>query len=38
MGKMEARVSIVNLFDHTYLVRNGANQHGPRRALYGRIK
>ncbi len=44
MGKMEARVSIVDLFDHSYPVRNGtgigvfANQYGPRRALYGGIK
>ncbi len=44
VGKMEARIAVVNLFDHTYLVRNGtgigvfANQYGPRRALYGGIK
>jgi len=44
VGKLEARISIVNLFDRTYLVRNGtgigvfANQYGPRRALYGGIK
>jgi outer membrane receptor protein involved in Fe transport len=41
VGKMEARLAVVNLFDHTYLVRNGtgigvfANQYGPRRAIYG---
>ncbi|MGA7870971.1 MAG: TonB-dependent receptor [Candidatus Binatus sp.] len=43
-GVLEFRGAIVNLFDHTYLVRNGtgigvfANQYGPRRALYGGIK
>ncbi len=44
VGKMEARVSIVNLNDRTYAIRNGtgigvfAAQYGPRRALYGSIK
>jgi outer membrane receptor protein involved in Fe transport len=43
-GAIELRGAVVNLFDHTYLVRNGtgigvfANQYGPRRALYGGIK
>ena len=43
-GVLEFRGAIVNLADHTYLVRNGtgvgvfANQFGPRRALYGGIK
>ena len=43
-GVLEFRGAIVNLADHTYLVRNGtgigvfANQYGPRRALYGGIK
>ncbi len=43
-GVLEFRTAIVNLADHTYLVRNGtgigvfANQYGPRRALYGGIK
>ncbi|MGD1028092.1 MAG: TonB-dependent receptor [Candidatus Binatus soli] len=43
-GVLEFRTAIVNLADHTYLVRNGtgvgvfADQYGPRRALYGGIK
>ncbi len=43
-GALEFRTAIVNLADHTYLVRNGtgigvfADQYGPRRALYGGIK
>jgi outer membrane receptor protein involved in Fe transport len=43
-GVLEFRGAVVNLFDHTYLVRNGtgigvfADQYGPRRALYGGIK
>ena len=43
-GVLEFRGAIVNLADHTYLVRNGtgvgvfANQFGPRRAVYGGIK
>jgi outer membrane receptor protein involved in Fe transport len=43
-GVLEFRGAIVNLADHTYLVRNGtgigvfADQFGPRRALYGGIK
>jgi len=43
-GALEFRGAIVNLADHTYLVRNGtgigvfADQYGPRRALYGGIK
>jgi len=43
-GVLEFRTAIVNLADHTYLVRNGtgigvfADQYGPRRALYGWIK
>ena len=44
VGPIEVRGAVVNLFDHTYLVRNGsgigvfAAQYGPRRALYGGIK
>jgi len=43
-GALEFRTAIVNLADHTYLVRNGtgigvfADQYGPRRALCGGIK
>ena len=43
-GTLEFRGAVVNLFDRTYLVRNGtgigvfADQYGPRRALYGGIK
>src|SRR5271156_990598 len=43
-GVLEFRGAIVNLADHTYLVRNGtgigvfADQYGPRRAIYGGIK
>ena len=41
---LEFRGAVVNLADHTYLVRNGtgigvfADQYGPRRAFYGGIK
>jgi outer membrane cobalamin receptor len=40
IGDVEGRISIVNLFDHVYLIRNGSGigvfspQYGPRRALY----
>ena len=40
MGKMEGRISITNLFDHVYLIRQGSGigvfspQYGPQRALY----
>lgn len=40
LGDVEGRVSVVNLFDHVYLIRQGsgvgvfAPQYGPRRALY----
>ncbi len=43
IGKVEARVAIVNLFDHSYLIRNGTGigvfspQYGPRRAVFGGI-
>jgi len=40
LGHVEGRLSIVNLFDHIYLIRQGSGigvsspQYGPRRALY----
>lgn len=40
LGNLEGRVSIVNLFDHVYLIRQGSGigvfspQYGARRALY----
>ena len=40
LGNVEGRLSIVNLFDHVYLIRQGSGigvfspQYGPRRALY----
>ncbi len=40
LGDVEGRVSVVNLFDHVYLIRQGsgvgvfAPQYGPRRAVY----
>ena len=40
LGNIEGRLSIVNLFDHVYLIRQGSGigvfspQYGPRRALY----
>jgi outer membrane receptor protein involved in Fe transport len=40
LGDLEARLSVVNLFDHVYLIRHGSGigvfspQYGPRRALY----
>jgi outer membrane receptor protein involved in Fe transport len=43
-GKMEARVAVTNLFDHTYQIRNGtgigvfAAQYGERRAVFGGLK
>jgi outer membrane receptor protein involved in Fe transport len=44
VGPLEARVAVVNLFDHTYQIRNGtgigvfAAQYGERRAVYGGLK
>ena len=44
MGAMEARLTVVNLNDHIYQIRNGtgigvfAAQYGPRRAFYGGVK
>ncbi len=43
-GAIELRAVVVNMADHTYLIRDGsgigvfANQYGPRRAFYGGIK
>jgi hypothetical protein len=39
LGTLEGRLSVVNLFDHVYLIRQGSGigvfspQYGPRRAL-----
>jgi outer membrane receptor protein involved in Fe transport len=44
LGAMQARVSLINLFDRTYQIRNGsgigvfAPQYGPRRAFYAGLK
>lgn len=44
VGPLEARLAVVNLFDHTYQIRNGtgigvfAAQYGERRAVYGGLK
>jgi len=44
IGNVEARVNMLNVFDHTYQIRNGTGigvfspAYGPRRALYGAIK
>jgi outer membrane receptor protein involved in Fe transport len=44
VGHMEARFTVINLFDHSYAIRNGsgigvfAPQYGPRRAFYGGIR
>lgn len=44
IGPMEARLAVVNLFDHTYQIRNGtgigvgAAQYGERRAIYAGLK
>ena len=43
-GAVEGRVSVINLFDHSYQIRNGTGigvfspQYGTRRALYGGVK
>jgi hypothetical protein len=40
LGDVEGRISVVNLFDHVYRIRQGSGigvfspQYGPRRALY----
>jgi outer membrane receptor protein involved in Fe transport len=44
IGPLEARIAAVNLFDHTYQIRNGtgigvgAAQYGERRAVYAGLK
>jgi outer membrane receptor protein involved in Fe transport len=44
LGNVEARVSVINVFDHSYQIRNGSGigvfspSYGPRRTLYGGIK
>jgi outer membrane receptor protein involved in Fe transport len=44
VGDMQARISVLNLFDRTYEIRSGsgigvfAPQYGPRRALYAGLK
>jgi hypothetical protein len=44
IGPLQARIAAVNLFDHTYQIRNGtgigvgAAQYGERRAVYAGLK
>lgn len=44
LGDVEARISVLNVFDHVYLIRQGSGigvfspQYGPRRALYGALR
>ncbi len=44
IGEAELRLSVINLFDHSYQIRNGTGigvespSYGPRRALYGGIR
>jgi outer membrane receptor protein involved in Fe transport len=44
LGTVEGRLSVINLFDHSYQIRNGSGigvfspQYGPRRAVYGGLK
>jgi outer membrane receptor protein involved in Fe transport len=44
IGNVEGRVSMINVFDHTYQIRNGSGigvfspTYGPRRTLYAGIK
>jgi len=44
LGPIEGRGSVINLFDHSYQIRNGTGigvfspQYGPRRAIYGGLK
>jgi hypothetical protein len=44
LGEAECRLSLVNVFDHIYQIRNGSGigvfspAYGPRRALYGGIR
>ncbi len=43
-GEVEGRLSVINLFDHSYEIRNGTGigvfspQYGPRRAVYAGLK
>src|SRR5271170_1752032 len=44
VGSVEGRVSLINVFDHTYQIRNGSGigvfspTYGPRRTLYAGLK
>jgi outer membrane receptor protein involved in Fe transport len=44
VGTVEARISMINVFDHTYQIRNGSGigvfspSYGPRRTLYAGVK
>jgi outer membrane receptor protein involved in Fe transport len=44
IGSVEGRVSLINVFDHTYQIRNGSGigvfspTYGPRRTLYAGLK
>jgi len=44
IGNVEGRISMINVFDHTYQIRNGSGigvfspTYGPRRALYAGLK
>jgi outer membrane receptor protein involved in Fe transport len=44
IGKVEGRASLINVFDHTYQIRNGSGigvfspTYGPRRTLYAGIR
>jgi outer membrane receptor protein involved in Fe transport len=44
LGDVEGRISLINVFDHTYQIRNGTGigvfspSYGPRRTLYAGIK
>ncbi len=41
LGRVAARITLINIFDHAYQIRNGTGigvaspQYGPRRSLYG---
>lgn len=44
LGSVAARLTVINLFDHVYQIRNGTGigvsspQYGPRRSFYGSLK
>jgi outer membrane receptor protein involved in Fe transport len=44
VGNVEGRISLINVFDHTYQIRNGSGigvfspSYGPRRTLYAGLK